>query len=128
LVRCDSCQRDWEFSNREDAEEHIQEHAVYTNHEIENAPEKTDPIESIKSLQEVGQSVGPSDGSPTRVVREVIDEAQETVDFPQGVPEQMVYAILSEKGMAPDAIREIITSLRSQGEIYEPKTGYLRTV
>lgn len=59
-------------------------------------------------------------------VREVVTMVSDDhVDEP-GAPEEVVVAIVQAAGIVTDGRREI-ENLKSHGEIYEPKKGYIRT-
>lgn len=112
-VRCETCENEWSFDTEEEAEQHIREHSTWTDHEIENDPQQEEYVWFENSEQRHGN------------IKQVIATLESHHE--EGAPEEMVAQVLTDEGMDHSKIRSEIEKLRKKGEVYEPRTGHLRT-
>lgn len=110
-VSCEICEKVWNFDSQEGAQEHREEHATYTDHEIADRPKQV--------------TVDKFDfDSRRQSVKELISELEE--EYREGAPTKAVLAIMTQSGKEMDDVQSTIEKLRTKGEIYEPQSGYLR--
>lgn len=113
-LSCKTCDEVWKFDDVDAAEKFKEEHGEVTDHEIARKPEE---FQSSLNL----------DGS--RLTDNIIKDAIIKIEreYEDGAPIQAVCAVLVESGVELSDVLDQIENLRVKGEVYEPKSGHLRT-
>lgn len=107
-VQCDHCENAWQFDSESHAEGFYHDHTLYTDHHAKG------PIESTRKTAD------------TDDVRKFIREYCDHDGLEHGIPLPLLFKTLSEKGVEHSEISQQVDQLKSRGEIYEPRVGYLR--
>jgi hypothetical protein len=112
-LACEECDKEWEFDNAGNAEQFRKEHGEVTDHEIDDGPE------------EIEVNVIDGDTMSDAGLKEVIARIEE--EYEEGAPLKAVYGVVTANGVELSDAQEQVESLRVKGEVYEPKSGHLRT-
>ena len=113
-VLCMECDEAWWFETKSEARDFQEEHAQYTDHEI------TTSITTVKSeIPEVDEV------DDTQSVKELIERLENLHD--EGAPKKHLFAHLAGDETTIAEARYELEKLKQKGEVYEPRTGYLRT-
>lgn len=113
-VYCDECEENREFPSEEEASKFRREHAKYTDHGTPEAPEK-----NVLDIPDI-----PLDDR--KALKDLIDRLADKYD--EGAPEQALYAQFVGTGANEVAdVKHELEQLKQRGEVYEPRSGYLRT-
>lgn len=115
IVSCDVCDDDWEFEDEGRARDFRQEHAEFTDHEIEN-----EPFQEAMGPPQVGEITNPNQ------LRSLIERLEE--HYEEGVPVQAIYASVGDDETAIAGVKSKLDALRLKGEVYEPQHNRIRTV
>jgi hypothetical protein len=114
-VQCETCADSWEFFDEDEAQEFQEEHAEYTDHEIDGEPVSTEfEVDADAS----------DDRRMSQRIRVVTEKLEDKFDY--GVPLEAVLMAFVDKRDRMQARHEI-DQLKQKGEIYEPKTGHICT-
>lgn len=105
-LTCATCEETWTFASETEALAYRQEHAEYTDHEIESDPEHRGVLEA-----------------EDRSITDLIGDLSE--HFDGGVPEPLVYA---HAGGDRETVRGEIRKLKRQGTVFEPSPFRLQAV
>jgi hypothetical protein len=113
-LTCKTCSETWQFESEDAASEFRKEHTKYTDHEIANPPEKRTSNQLSGDLE-----------SDVSAVKNLIAGLED--QYEDGAPEQAIYAYFSGDSPQIAQVKHKLKKLKQQGEVYEPRTGYLRT-
>lgn len=113
-VDCRKCDSEWVFESKGSALDFIEEHSTYTDHEIQGPPRNV--VSGVSSLT----------GTDSRSVRQFLVDLESV--YEDGVPATTIYSQVSGEPARLAKVRHEIEQLKSMGEVYEPRAGYLSTV
>jgi len=117
-VLCMECDEAWHFEAEKEANVFKKDHAKYTDHKI------LSPICQVVGEPPEADEI--TDTADCQSLREIIGKLENYHEF--GAPIEVIFAISGQTDLSIARIKQKLNDLKKKGEVYEPRSGYLRTI